>query len=264
MVGLYMYALTAFFFLLAACANPGVPSREAVGSPPPIEYVHSKDSSRYVRKLDHFCDFVGNDIGGDNLGCFVLFLISLAVFSTYLLACCVVYTALMYSPPRPALQLAPLSLWWALALLLMAAVVSALIKCSREDCCDGVLPLIMMMPGARCGMTALAIVCVAVVVLPCITNLWSDVSLERNPSAFFFILPLLAFSVRVPPPHLRPLTQCHVEDWRSWWQVLFCGMSAHWIWLLSDGLSQRLWLKAKGWGRFGFKKSSDPQGTAMM
>ena len=31
--------------------------------------------------------------------------------------------------------------------------------------------------------------------------------------------------------------------------VLFCGMSAHWLFLLGSGLSQKLWLKAKGFQR---------------
>ena len=37
----------------------------------------------YVRGFDHFCEFVGNDIGRGNLGCFVAFLVLLSTLATY-------------------------------------------------------------------------------------------------------------------------------------------------------------------------------------
>ena len=34
---------------------------------PGTEYTVSRDTNRYVRGFDHFCEFVGNDIGRGNL-----------------------------------------------------------------------------------------------------------------------------------------------------------------------------------------------------
>ena len=36
-----------------------------------------------LRGFDHFCEFVGNDIGRGNLGCFVAFLVLLSTLATY-------------------------------------------------------------------------------------------------------------------------------------------------------------------------------------
>jgi hypothetical protein len=33
------------------------------------------------------------------------------------------------------------------------------------------------------------------------------------------------------------------------WQVLFWGMSAHWVSLLCEGLTQKMWLRSKGYKR---------------
>ena len=91
--------------------------------------------------------------------------------------------------------------------------------------CSGVLPLIMMMPGATIGAALITLVFFATVVLPLSTDMLSSVSPEHNPVAFFLILPCLCFA------------------------VLFWGMSAHWVKLLCEGLTQKMWLRAKGFRR---------------
>ena len=63
------------------------------------------------------------------------------------------------------------------------------------------------------------------VLLPLTTDMLSRTDATHNPTAFFLILPALCFA------------------------VLFWGMSAHWVRLLWDGLSQKMWLKAKGYRR---------------
>ena len=93
---------------------------------------------------------------------------------------------------------------------------------SSSDLCAGTLPLVMMMPGAGVGVGLLGLLLVVVAVLPFVTDMWSSASWSRNPAPLYLMLPILAFA------------------------VLFCGMSAHWLFLLGSGLSQKLWLKAKG------------------
>lgn len=44
-------------------------------------------------------------------------------------------------------------------------------------------------------------------------------------------------------------------------QVLFWGMGLHWIFLICDGMTQKLWLRAKG-VRFGNKKAPEATGSA--
>ena len=121
--GLVLFALTMLCFMLTGCVNPGVPTmpelpadtKDVAGRVPESaeeanaagllphpgdEYSLSRDSNRYVRGFDHFCEFVGNDIGGRNMGCFVGFLVSLALLASLLLLACVAATAVMW-PPNP-------------------------------------------------------------------------------------------------------------------------------------------------------------------
>ena len=98
--GLVLFVLTALFFLLTGCVNPGVPAMPHVTTEgsggggeggaqagqvphPGEQYSLSRDTNRYVRGFDHFCEFVGNDIGKGNLPCFVTFLVLLSALSTY-------------------------------------------------------------------------------------------------------------------------------------------------------------------------------------
>ena len=91
---------------------------------------------------------------------------------------------------------------------------------------SGVLPLIMMMPGATTGTVCILLVLVVTVLLPLTSNMLDgSATPSHNPVAFFLILPCLMFA------------------------VLFWGMSAHWVHLLWDGLTQKMWLKAKGYKR---------------
>ena len=72
----------------AAPAAPGQDKQRSSANRPSAEsseldhpgegYILSRDSNRYVVSFDHFCEFVGNDIGGRNIGCFVGFLVSRA------------------------------------------------------------------------------------------------------------------------------------------------------------------------------------------
>ena len=105
LAALGMYAVATLFFLFTMCLDPGVPHRPPpatlgtasadddadnhnnndAGTPsdecsdlehPGEGYMLSRDSNRYVRSFDHFCEFVGNDIGSRNMACFVGFLVS--------------------------------------------------------------------------------------------------------------------------------------------------------------------------------------------
>ena len=95
--------------------------------------------------------------------------------------------------------------------------------------CAGVLPLIMMMPGASVGAVLLVLVFGLTIILPITTDMFSGVTPDKNPVAFFLVLPCLSCA------------------------VLFWGMSAHWVTLLCDGLTQKMWLRAKG-----FRKQRKP------
>ena len=263
LAALGMYVVTTLCFLCTMCLDPGVPNRpppasldkasnsntNGAGKPceesfdlehPGQAYMLSRDSNRYVRSFDHFCEFVGNDIGSRNMPCFVGFLVSLAVFASLLLLACLAAIAVMWlgwaphvssaSPPGDSETLQPATLHFATAplpyavgggvLLLLLLLVRS---ChSSSDLCSGTLPLVMMMPGAGVGMGLLGLLFVIVAVLPLITDMWTSASWSRNPAPLYLMLPILAFA------------------------VLFCGMSAHWLFLLGAGLSQKLWLKAKG------------------
>ena len=122
LAALAMYAIAALFFVGTMCMDPGVPRRPPPASPAPAApgqdkqkssadrpsaesseldhpgegYILSRDSNRYVQSFDHFCEFVGNDIGGRNIGCFVGFLVSLALLASLLLLACVAATAVMW------------------------------------------------------------------------------------------------------------------------------------------------------------------------
>ena len=92
--GLVLFALTAVCFALTGIVNPGVPPEpppqpaDAGGGmagtlPHPGEqYSLSRDTNRYVLGFDHFCEFVGNDIGHGNIAYFVCFLVLLSMLTT--------------------------------------------------------------------------------------------------------------------------------------------------------------------------------------
>ena len=238
---LLLFGLTALCFLATGCQNPGVPPQPA--KPPDASYLPhpgdayslSRDTNRYVLGFDHFCEFVGNDIGRGNLGCFVTFLVLLSMLCTYVVALSGWEVFLMLAPgdgatgdgqappPQWHFLLAPWRLAIAAAVIGMLAYAFA--KCVSSDVCAGVMPLIMMMPGASVGAVLIVLVFATTVLLPLITDMWTDVTVERNPTAFFLILPILCFA------------------------VLFWGMSAHWVFLLCDGLTQKMWLRAQGYRR---------------
>jgi len=258
LAALGMYGIATLFFLFTMCLDPGVPKRPPpallgkasagdipkknnAGKPseelseldhPGEGYMLSRDSNRYVRSFDHFCEFVGNDIGSRNMGCFVGFLVSLALLASLLLLACVAATAVMWlgwTPPgmpphEPAtLHFATAPLPYAIGGGVLLVLVLLVRTChSSSDLCSGTLPLVMMMPGAGVGVGLLGLLLVVVAVLPLVTDMWSSASWSRNPAPLYLMLPILAFA------------------------VLFCGMSAHWLFLLGSGLSQKLWLKAKG------------------
>ena len=164
----------------------------------------SRDTNRYVHGFDHFCEFVGNDIGKGNLGCFVTFLVLLSVLCTYVVVLSGWQVYLMLMPPgaeaaggvAPGMPGLPpqsdLQPHWHLLLapwrLLIAATVIgtlayAIVKCTGSEVCAGVMPLIMMMPGATFGAVLIVLV-FATVLLPLI-DMWTDVapSATRRPSS---------------------------------------------------------------------------------
>jgi len=231
---LALFGLCALFFCLVSNTNPGVAprttpyivgGREQGFEHPGEAYSYCQDSNRYVRGFDHFCDFVGNDIGEGNMPYFVGFLLSLASFATFLTACCVLSVYEMAAPPGPTLTLEHDPLKMTIALLLLVIVFFCFRGCARSEACEGVLPLILLMPGAVAGAWLLALVTATLVVMPLVTDMWSDVRRSHNPAALFLILPYLAFA------------------------VLFFGMAAHWVRLLCAGLSQKLWLRSRGYRR---------------
>ena len=239
-----LYALTAACFVGAGCANPGVPRRPApapgarvkaasFGVPgerecphPGDDYSISRDTKRYVGGFDHHCEFVGNDVGRGNMPCFVGFLLTLGVLSGVLGALCVAVAARQWAG-SDALRLAPLGPEWSVLGFVFFLVGGALYRCCGDDVCGSTGAMILMMPGARWGVAAVLLVLAVVVGLPIVSDMWAHVEWERNPAAFYLVAPTLAFA------------------------LLFVSMAAHWLWLLCTGLSQKLWLRAKGWGRGG-------------
>lgn len=238
---LVLFMLTGLCFVATGCQNPGVPplpNRVGTGGylpHPGSEYSLSRDSNRYVRGFDHFCEFVGNDIGKGNLGCFVTFLVLLSLLCTYVVVLSGWQVFLYLDPPEDAdpglppeppqwhVLLAPWRVVLAGSLLCMFSY--AIYKCATSDACSSVLQLVMMMPGASAGAALVLLILAATVLLPLVTDMWTGVTSERNPTAFFLLLPVLCLG------------------------VLFWGMSAHWVKLLWDGLTQKMWLRAKGYKR---------------
>ena len=182
---LVLFALTGLCFLATGCQNPGVPPQpkrqpDASYLPHPGEaYSLSRDTNRYVHGFDHFCEFVGNDIGMGNLGGFVTFLVLLSVLCTYVVVLSGWQVYLMLMPPgaeaaggvAPGMPGLPpqsdLQPHWHLLLapwrLLIAATVIgtlayAIVKCTGSEVCAGVMPLIMMMPGATFGAVLIVLV----------------------------------------------------------------------------------------------------------
>ena len=98
--------------------------------------------------------------------------------------------------------------------------------------CGSTGAMILMMPGARWGVAAVLLVLAFVVGLPIVSDMWAHVRWERNPAAFYLVAPTLAFA------------------------LLFVSMAAHWLWLLCTGLSQKLWLRAKGWVEAGERREA--------
>ena len=252
-----LFGISMLCFVLTGAVNPGVPPEPDAlpdgllphpnGSRPPgkepeAEYTLSRDTNRYVQGFDHFCEFVGNDIGRGNLPCFVGLLLSLALLSTGVVAASTAYVYSMWFPPHQEWHV--YLDWWRLliALSLCALLVYGLIKCWGSEMCAGVGPLILAMPGMSVGAVAVFFVVALTALLPLLSDMWDDVDAAANPAAFFLILPVLCFA------------------------LLFWGMSAHWLWLLGSGLSQKVWLKAKGL-RFGARREAGkgaPQSAAVL
>jgi len=231
-----LYVASAVFYILSGCWNPGVPDKPLAKSEgddrimdahaplphPGIEYTLSRDSNRYVRGFDHYCEFVGNDIGNGNMYCFVGFLAILALLSTYVVVFSGVGVYFMAIDPPHVWHLL-LSPWRvAAAAITLCLLLVLLRKCVTSDVCSGVGALVMAMPGASAGAFLLFVVLVITIIAPFITDMFLGVTPETNPTAFFLILPTLAFA------------------------VLFWGMGLHWVLLMCSGMSQKLWLKAKG------------------
>jgi len=233
-VAIGMFCVCALLFCLVSNTNPGVapePPPNVVGGReigyvhPGEEYAYCQDSNRYVRGFDHYCDFVGNDIGEGNMPYFVTFLLSLSATAAFLVVCCVLSVYDMSVPPGPSLHFENNGLKELFALLLLVLIFSCIRGCARSEACDGVLPLILMMPGATIGAWLIMAVLAALVVLPLVTDMWASVTPSHNPAALYLILPYLAFG------------------------VLFFGMAAHWLSLVCQGLSQKMWLRTKGYRR---------------
>ena len=117
----------------------------------PLTFSRCACVGRYVHGFDHFCEFVGNDIGKGNLSCFVTFLVRslhtslgrpplltslgdtwqvlLSLLSTYVvvLSCWLVTTFFLPPDPEWHLLLVP----WRLC---VAGVVAALLGCSLYKC----------------------------------------------------------------------------------------------------------------------------------
>jgi len=257
LTGFCLFGGSALCYLLAGCVNPGVPKRppeipdpkdstdkseklesgererEKPLEHPGSEYTLSRDSNRYVNGFDHYCEFVGNDIGKGNMPCFVSFLALLALLSTFVAVACIVGVYLMATEPAPAWHLNH-SVWrYIVAGLILAWLLYGLFQCGTSDICSGVGGLVMMMPGASVGGVLLIIVLTGTVIAPFVTDMFDDITPQSNPTTFFLVLPTLGFA------------------------VLFWGMGLHWVFLICEGISQKLWLKAKGI-KFG-KKRPQPE-----
>ena len=172
---------------------------------------------------------MGNDIGRGNLPCFVTFLVLLSLLSTYVVICSGWITILYWLPPSPEYHVLadPWRLSVAAAIVLLVSW--GLRLCLGSESCQGVVPLVMMLPGAWVGAVLVCLVLGATLLLPLTTDMLSNITPLRNPTAFFLILPCLIFA------------------------ALFWSMSAHWLHLLWDGVSQKMWLRAQG-----FRKQRSP------
>jgi len=242
--GLVLFGLTGICFLATTCHDPGVPpAPESKGHEtylhPGNEYTFSRDTSRYVKGFDHFCEFVGNDIGRGNLPCFVAFLVLLSTLSTFVVVTSSWEIVLMWLPPAPVYHIYH-DVWrLVLAGFLVVLILWGLVKCWTSETCSGVGPLIMLMPGAHVGAGLILLVITITILLPFTSNIMDDPSPAQNPAAFFLILPCLALA------------------------VLFWGMSAHWVKLLCDGISQKVWLRAQGY-RKPRKPTTPTAGTTLV
>jgi len=234
---LVLFVLTAVCFIATGRVNPGVPDKpnpaQSSGTMslahPGDEYQMSRDTNRYVLGFDHFCEFVGNDIGRGNLPCFVTFLVLLSLLSTYVVICSGWITVLYWLPPLPEYHLLADPWRLGIAAVIVLLVAWGLKSCLGSESCQGVIPLVMMLPGAWVGAVLVVLVLGATLLLPLTTDMLSNVTPLRNPTAFFLILPCLIFA------------------------TLFWSMSAHWVHLLWDGISQKMWLRAQG-----FRKQRSP------
>lgn len=55
-------------------------------------------------------------------------------------------------------------------------------------------------PGASCGVVLLGLLLAAIIVVPFVTDLWSQMTPEGNPASFYMLLPFLAFAVQLHAP----------------------------------------------------------------
>lgn len=142
----------------------------------------------YVDGFDHFCEFVGNDIGKGNLGCFVTFLVSLAALSSFVVFLSTWQVLLNFTSVGHAWNLQH-DVWRLLAgAVLLVFLIYAVDKCRSTDVCGSVLPLIMMMPGATVGAGLILFALASTIVLPIVTNMIGG-SPNASPVGFFLILP---------------------------------------------------------------------------
>lgn len=218
--GLILWLLCALCFVATGMVNPGVPPAPATKASgmiahPGTEYTISRDTNRYVKGFDHFCEFVGNDIGRGNLGCFVTFLVLLTTLATYVAISSGWDTVLLWLPPSPQYHLLTAVWRWVLAAVLVLLLAHLVFKCWKSDACAGIGPLIMLMPGAHVGAVLIVLVFIMTIFMPFLSDMLAGVSPAANPIAFFLVLPCLCFA------------------------VLFWGMSIHWVWLLAEGTRPR-------------------------
>ena len=136
--GLIVWVLCMVCFVATGSVNPGVPKapdmKESGTLPHPgAEYTMSRDTNRYVKGFDHFCEFVGNDIGRGNLGCFVTFLVLLSTLSVYVVVLSTWLVGANFLPPRPEWHVVP-DLWrFALAAAIALLIGYGLYKwCNSE------------------------------------------------------------------------------------------------------------------------------------
>lgn len=211
-----MYAISFVFYINTQCANPGVVSEAESVAAGGKRATLSRSTSRHIEGFDHYCQFLGADIGGGNLWSFKLLLVLLAVLSTYgviLMAWELVTNFTMRGVWHTRAD------QWRLSL--MAAVLALFVY--AVDVCRSSFGFRGTLLRAAAAFV-IFIVPATMVLLPVASDILEVSTRDANPACYFLILPAFAFA------------------------VVFWAMARQWFCVLGGvgGLTQKEWLRKEG------------------